>query len=154
MYDFLLILHSWLRWVVLGLGIYTIYANYNGWQTQRKYTASDKQLNTIFMASLHLQLVIGLVLYFGVSPMMQGIMADMKSSMKNKDARFWGVEHITGMIIGIVVAQIGSIKSKEQASDTSKFRTAFLYFLIALLIILLMIPFGIWNVNRPLFRGF
>ena len=154
MYDFLLILHSWLRWVVLGLGIYTIYANYTGWQTQRKFTAKDKQLNTIFMSSLHLQLLIGLVLYFGVSPMMQGIMADFKGSMKVKDARFWSVEHITGMIVGIVVAQIGSIKSKKQASDTSKFRTAFRYFLIALLMILLMIPFGIWNVERPLFRGF
>lgn len=154
MYEFLLFLHSWLRWAVVGLGIYSLFANYSGWQSQRKFKPSDKRLNTIFMSTLHLQLVIGLILYFGVSPMMQEIMADFKGSMKIKETRFWGMEHMMGMIVGIIIAQVGSIKSKKQNNDTSKFRTAFIYFLIALLVMMLMIPFGIWNVNRPLFRGF
>ena len=84
--------------------------------------------------------------------MMQSIMADFGGSMKVKELRFWSVEHMTGMIIGIVIAQIGSIKSKKASSDTSKFRIACVYFGIGLLIILLMIPFGIWNPERPLFR--
>lgn len=151
MYEILLILHSWLRWAVLGLGLYAIYANYAGWQAERKFTSSDKKINTFFIASLHTQLLIGLILYF-TSPMMQGILADFGGSMKVKELRFWSVEHITGMIIGIAIAQIGSIKSKKQSGDTAKFRTAFTYFLVALLIILLMIPFGIWNAERPMFR--
>ena len=151
MYEILLILHSWLRWVVLGLGLYAIYANYAGWQAQRSFTASDKKINTMFIGTLHLQLVIGLILY-GISPMMQSIMADFGGSMKVKELRFWSVEHMTGMIIGILIAQIGSIKSKKASSDTSKFRIACVYFGIGLLIILLMIPFGIWNPERPLFR--
>ena len=101
------------------------------------------------MASLHLQLVIGLILYLGVSPMMQGILADFKGSMKVKDLRFWSVEHIAGMILGIVVAQIGSIKSKKQKGDTGKFRTAFTWFLIGLLLILLMIPSLFWSTYKP-----
>jgi hypothetical protein len=152
MYDILLLLHSWLRWAVLGLGIYALFNNYSGWQSERKFTDNDKRINAFFIGSLHLQLVIGIILYAGVSPMMAGILADMKGSMKNKEARFWGVEHITGMIIGVVIAQIGSIKSKKQRGDTSKFRTAFSWFLVGLLLILLMIPFGIWNADRPLFR--
>ena len=140
-----------MRWVVLGLGLYAIYANYAGWQAQRSFTASDKKINTMFIGTLHLQLVIGLILY-GISPMMQSIMADFGGSMKVKELRFWSVEHMTGMIIGILIAQIGSIKSKKASSDTSKFRIACVYFGIGLLIILLMIPFGIWNPERPLFR--
>jgi hypothetical protein len=152
MYEILLILHSWLRWAVLGLGIYALYNNYTGWQAERRFTEGDKRINTFFIASLHLQLVLGLILYVGVSPMMASILADMKGSMKVRESRFWAVEHLTGMVLGIVIAQIGSIKSKKQKSDTSKFRTAFTWFLVGLLLVLLMIPFGIWNADRPLFR--
>ncbi len=151
MYEILLVLHSWLRWAVLGVGLYAIFNNYSGWQAQRRFTDSDKRWNTIFIATLHTQLVLGLILYF-VSPMMSVITADMGASMKDKTSRFWAVEHLTGMLLGIIIAQVGSIKSKKQSSDTSKFKTAFVYFLIGLLLILLMIPFGIWNVERPLFR--
>ncbi len=152
MYNFLLLSHSWLRWVVLILAVLAIYRNYEGFSTGRKWTATDKKFNTLFIGSLHLQLVIGLILYSGVSPMMQGIMADMASSMKNKELRFWAVEHMTGMIIAVLIAQIGSIKAKKQVSDAGKFRTAFFWFLAAIILVLIMIPFGIWNADRPLFR--
>jgi uncharacterized membrane protein len=152
MYEIILILHSWLRWAVLILGIYTLYNNYTGWQSERRFTDADKKINTFFIASLHTQLVLGLLLYCFLSPMMTAILADIKGSMKVKETRFWGVEHLVGMVLGIVVAQIGSIKSKKQKGDVGKFRTAFVWFLIGLLLILLMIPFGIWNIDRPLFR--
>ena len=152
MYNFLLITHSWLRWVVFVFAVYAIYKNYEGFTSGRKWAASDKKINTIFMSSLHLQLLIGLVLYFGFSPIVQTFFADVKGSMKISELRFFGMEHFVGMIVGIIVAQIGSIRAKKQISDAGKFRTAFFWFLAATLIILLMIPFGIWNAERPMFR--
>ena len=152
MYNFLLLSHSWLRWAVLILAVLAIYRNYEGFSSGRKWTATDKKFNAFFIGSLHLQLVIGLILYSGVSPMMAAILTDMKGAMKDHELRFWGVEHMTGMIIGVIIAQIGSIKAKKQASDAGKFRTAFFWFLAAILLILVMIPFGIWNPERPLFR--
>ena len=151
MYNFLLISHSWLRWVVLILAVWTIYNNYEGFTSNRKWGTGDKKLNAYFLSALHLQLVLGLTLYV-ISPMMKAIFQDFGGSMKNPELRFWSVEHMTGMIIGITVAQIGSIRAKKQVSDAGKFRTAFFWFLVATLIILIMIPFGIWNVGRPLFR--
>jgi hypothetical protein len=152
MYNFLLLSHSWLRWVVLILAVLAIYRNYEGFSTGRKWTTTDKKFNTFFIGSMHLQLVIGLILYSGVSPMMAGIFADMGSAMKNKELRFWGVEHMAGMILAVLVAQIGSIKAKKQPSDAGKFRTAFFWFLAAIILVLVMIPFGIWNPDRPLFH--
>ena len=152
MYNFLLITHSWLRWVVLILAVYAIYKNYEGFTSGRKWLTVDKKVNTFFMSSLHLQLLIGLVLYFGFSPSVQSFMADVKGSMKIPELRFFGMEHMVGTLIGIIVAQVGSIKAKKQVSDAGKFRTAFFWFLAATIIILLMIPFGIWNADRPLFR--
>ena len=80
--SFLLITHSWLRWVVLILAVYAIYKNYEGFTSGRKWSTADKKVNTFFMSSLHLQLLIGLILYFGYSPTVQTFMADVKGSMK------------------------------------------------------------------------
>jgi hypothetical protein len=152
MYEFLLILHSWLRWAVLGTGIYALYLYYTGWQAQRKYTVADKRIGTFFIASLHTQLVIGLLLYFVYSPVIKSALSNMKVAMGNSESRFYAVEHLTMMIIGIVIAQIGSIKARKKSSDTSRFKTAFVWFAVALFIIILMIPWGIWNSQRPMFR--
>jgi hypothetical protein len=152
MYEFILTLHSWLRWIVLLVGILAIFGNYTGWKKSLLYLGLNKQMNTIFIALLHTQLVLGMALYFGVSPMMKGILADFGGSMKMAELRFWSVEHMLGMIVGIAIAQIGSIKAKKQETDAMKYKTAFIWFSIALLIILLMIPFGVWNIERPLFR--
>ena len=152
MYEILLNLHSWLRWLVLGMAVVVIYNNYNGWKSGLVYSDKDKKLNTYLMLLLHSQLVIGLALYFGVSPIMKDIMANFGGSMKDSAQRFWSVEHMMGMVIGIIVAQIGASKAKKQSTDAQKFKTGFMWFTIAILIIILMIPFGIWNVERPMFR--
>ncbi len=152
MFDAVLSLHSWLRWLVLGLGIFALYTNYRGWKMGMNYEGLYKQINTWFLASLHTQLVLGLSLYFGLSDMMKNIFADFGASMKSADTRFWSVEHIAGMVIGIALAQIGSIKAKRALDGATSYRTAFYWFTAALVLILLMIPFGIWNVERPLFR--
>ena len=152
MYEFVLTLHSWLRWIVLLLGIIVISGNYKGWKSSLPYIGMNKKLNTFFIASLHTQLVLGLFLYFGISPMMKNILADFGGSMHDKELRFWSVEHMMGMILAIAIAQIGSIKAKKQPTDALKYKTAFIWFTIALVLIVLMIPFGIWNVERPFFR--
>jgi hypothetical protein len=154
MYDVLLIAHNWLRWAVVLTALWVIYRNYDGFTSSKKWSAAtDGKYNSIFMGILHTQLLLGLILYF-ISPMMQAILQDFGGSMKNRDLRFWSVEHISLMIIGIVVAQIGSIKAKRAPSDAGKFRTAFFWFLTALILMLIMIPFGIWNQERPLLRPF
>ena len=152
MYEILLNLHSWLRWLVLGMAVVVIYNNYNGWKSGLVYSDKDKKLNTYMMLLLHSQLVIGLALYFGVSPMMTVLMACFGGSMKDSAQSFWGVEHMVGLVIGFVVVFIFVAKAKKQSTDAQKFKTGFMWFTIAILIIILMIPFGIWNVERPMFR--
>ena len=151
MYEFLLSSHSWLRWILLLCFILVIVKSYTGFKSNRAYSSDDKKWNTILIACLHLQAVIGLTLYF-ISPMMKGILSDFGASMKMSETRFWSMEHLFGMLVAVVIAQVGSIKSKNQSTDQARFKTAFNYYLIALIIILLMIPFGIWNADRPLFR--
>ena len=63
-----------------------------------------------------------------------------ESVMKEPVARFFAVEHLAMMIIGIILISIGHIKAKKAADDTQKFKTTFIFFTIGLLVILSRIP--------------
>jgi hypothetical protein len=103
------------------------------------------------MISAHLMLVIGLYQYIAGDLGMATLKAaGMGQVMKNAAARYWAVEHITGMVIAIVLITLGHGRVKRDA-DTKK---AKLYFSLALLLILLMMPWPFREaIARPLFPG-
>lgn len=151
MYQFLLILHSWTRWPVVILGLIAVYRAYVGWTGRRPFAKGDNAISASFSGFMWLQVLIGLGLYFGLSPWGLNAMKQA-GAMKDPTARFFGVEHITVMILATLIAQVGRVLLKKAPTDTLKHKKAFIYFGIALLLVLLMIPWGIWNPSRPLFR--
>ena len=151
MYSTLLLLHSWSRWLVLVFGLLALYRAYVGWTTRQPFTGADNGIGASFVGSIHLQVLIGLGLYFGLSPWGLNAMKQA-GAMKDPTARFFGMEHVAVMLLAAVLAQVGRSLSKKAADDTLKHKKAFTYFGIALLLVLLMIPWGIWNPYRPLFR--
>jgi uncharacterized membrane protein len=148
MYEALLIAHSWLRWAVLIFGLVAIFLAYQGWGSNKPFGPTDNRFGTFFIGSLHLQLLIGLILYFFLSPVTQTALQNMGAAMRDRDLRFWAVEHLVGMVIAVVVAQIGRIKSRKAPTDLQKHKRAAIYFTIALILILISIPI----VTRPWFR--
>lgn len=155
MYSALNHTHSFLRWIVLIVAIYTIYRYYTGWKSKRTFSIGDNRLGAVFVGTLHLQLVIGLLLYFVYSPVVKTALSSMSIAMKDPVLRFWAVEHITMMIIAVVVAQVGRIVSKKSKTDAEKYRKGFIYFLIAIIIILIAIPwpFRMEGIHRGWFPG-
>ncbi|WP_046242977.1 hypothetical protein [Hymenobacter terrenus] len=151
MYQTLLLLHSWSRWFVLLTGIFAVYRAYVGWSGRRPFTKGDNGISASFSGFMWLQVLIGLGLYFGLSPWGLNAMKQA-GAMKDPTARFFGMEHVVVMILATVLAQVGRIALKKAPEDTLKHKKAFTYFGIALLLVLLMIPWGIWNPARPLFR--
>jgi len=151
MYEVLLVLHSWLRWFVLGAGLLAVVRAYSGWTGRRAFTKGDNGISAAFSGFMWLQVIVGLGLYFGLSPV--GLKA-MKAAgaMKDPTTRFFGMEHVVVMILAAILAQVGRIALKKASTDTLKHKKAFTYFAIALVLVLLMIPWGIWNPARPLFR--
>ncbi len=151
MYQVLLYLHSWLRWFVLGAGLLAVVRAYAGWTGRRPFTKGDNAISAAFSGFMWLQVLIGLGLYFGLSPWGLNAMKQ-PGAMHDPTKRFFGMEHIAVMILAAILAQVGRIALKRAPSDTLKHKKAFIYFAIALLLVLLMIPWGIWNPYRPLFR--
>lgn len=143
MHDTLLTLHNWTRWPVVILGLAAIYRAYVGWTGRRPFTKADNGISAAFSGFLWLQVLIGLGLYFGHGPW--GLSGLKQFGMKNATARFFGMEHPLMMVIAAALAQVGRIAMKKASEDVLKHKKLFIYFGIALLIILLMIPWGIWN---------
>ncbi|PJJ61186.1 hypothetical protein [Hymenobacter chitinivorans] len=153
MYNAVLTLHSWSRWLVVIFGLIAVFRALGGWQGRKPYLGADNGMGAAFVGSMHLQLLLGLILYFGLSPF--GVKAFETAGgavMKDPIGRFWGVEHIATMILAVIAAQVGRTLSKKATDPVLKHKRAFVWFAVALLLVLLMIPWGIWNPARPLFR--
>ncbi|MDH5296893.1 MAG: cytochrome B [Nitrospirota bacterium] len=98
----------------------------------------ERKLAMMTMMVMHTQVLLGLLLYF-MSPMVRGMISAGKI-MNETLSRFWVVEHLAGMILAAVLITIGYTRSKVQDRDWAKHRMIFAYYLLALLIILLTIP--------------
>jgi hypothetical protein len=137
MHDFLVHLHSGLRWVALILLLVAIVKAFAGMSGNKPFTTGDKKLALYTLISMHLQLVIGLALY---------IMGKWYQSIDTTDEalkayhRFFAMEHISGMLLAIILITIGNAKSKRGATDKAKFKSIAVFFTIGLVIILACIP--------------
>lgn len=154
-YPILLLIHSWSRWLVVVFGLIALYRAFTGWQGRRPYLGADNGMAASFVGSMHLQLLLGLILYF-ISPVGAKALEGGGGAAVMKDAtgRFFAVEHMVGMILAVIIAQVGRIISKKAADPVLKHKRAFIWFAVALAVVLWMIPWGLWNPARPLFRGF
>lgn len=146
MHPALLHTHNALRWVILVAGVITILKTVQGLKGDRPYAAA-RRAGVVFMASLHLQLLTGLLL-FVVSPLIQQAMSDMASTMADAKTRFFIAEHPTLMVIAVIVATIGSIVAKNAADDAARHRKLLVFTVFTVLLLLAGIP---WQ--RPLLPG-
>jgi len=140
MYTGFLHLHNTLRWLLLIVIAITIVKYLIGWLGKKPWTKIDNVLGIVFTSLMDLQLLSGLVLYFFLSPVTKLALSDFGAAMKDAGLRFYAVEHITMMVIAIVLVHVGRAKSKKAKTDLSKFKTASIFFLIALVLILAAIP--------------
>jgi hypothetical protein len=113
-----------------------------GWLGAQSWKKTDNLLSIVFTSIMDVQLLTGLVLYFFLSPLTKIAFSDMGAAMKNADLRFYAVEHISLMIIAVVLVHIGRAKSKKALFDVSKFKIALTYFSIAFALVLFGIPWS------------
>ena len=148
-------LHNFLRWVILVLLILSIVKSYTGWQQKKLFSAGDRKVWLFTLIAAHITLLIGLYQWaYGRYGFMVTKMPEGESVMKNKFFRFFWVEHPTGMILSIILITLGYGMAKKSISDETKYKKAFWYFFIALLVILVTVPWPFREiVGRPLFPG-
>jgi hypothetical protein len=148
MYEVLLAIHNIARWVVLLLGFVVVIRAFVGWLGRQQWSETERRIGLFFAIGLDIQLLLGLVLYFLFSPFTRFALQNCGEAMGLREFRFFAVEHSLLMVLAVVFAHLGSSLSKKAPQDTSKYRRAAIWFTLALLMIMLGMPW--W---RPLFPG-
>ena len=140
MYSFLLHLHSILRWVVLLLLLVAIFNSLVA--GDRPFIRTDARTGSILTGFADLMLLIGLVLWYFNARGFQAFKNSGFSEVMRGDSmtRFFAFEHPVGMLIAIILLHIGKVQGRKAISDKAKHRRTLLFYFIALLIILLSIP--------------
>lgn len=146
MYNGLVHAHSGLRWIVLVLLVLAIFNAFSKKSKGVEWTDKDKKITLFAMIFTHVQLLIGLALYF-MSPLVQF----SEGFMKNPVYRFYSVEHILTMLIAIALITVGYSKSKRASESVSKFKSVATFYLIGLILILAGIPWPFRNLGAGWF---
>ncbi len=113
MTDLLILTHSTLRYFILVFLLILLFRSYQGWQKSGAFTATDNKVSLWLFILTHTQLLLGLILYF-ISP----LVIFNGASMKNALARYWLVEHISMMLIAVVL-NVEDAKKETQISTSS-----------------------------------
>ena len=143
--NYSLVIHSLLRWVVLLFGFWAVLSALFAVVSKRKYGSSDNKVSLFFMTSCDIQLLMGLILYF-TGMWFEKVKAGMGAVMKDPVERFFAVEHALMMIIAWLLVHIGRSMVKRADTDAQKHKRTLIYFGIALIIIIAMIP---WSFRQP-----
>jgi hypothetical protein len=152
LYTLSLFLHSWNRWLIIIAGIIVIVTAIKALMKNSDYSPFQRKWLMIYMSSLHLQLLVGILLYFVLSPVTAQALNNFGAAMKDPVLRFWAIEHSFTNFVAIVLAQTGSILVKRRVDAAGKNRHALLWTSISFFLIISMIPMGMMGVERPWFR--
>jgi hypothetical protein len=134
MYTGLLHTHSLLRFIILLLLVIVVTVSLLGWLNRKPFAQRDYKLATWLMIGTHIQLILGLILYF-VSPWVRFV----GGAMQDRNIRYWTAEHITGMIIAVILITIARISARKATGDVRKYQRLFWFNGIALLIVVVTI---------------
>ncbi len=131
MYTGLLHTHSLLRYFVLLALVVVIVKSLMGLINRQPYGKLDNRLGLYLFIFTHMQLLIGLILYF-VSPFVKF----GSETMSDKTTRYWSVEHLTAMLIAIVLITLARTTSKRMTDDSAKHKRMLIFNSIALIVII------------------
>ena len=147
MYNFIKEAHSFWAYVVLILLLIAFVNALIGFSSNKQFTAKDRKISLFALIASHIQLLLAMFLYF-LSPYFQyfktsGIGFIMKDE-NEEGLRLLLIEHPLINIIAIILITVGWSKHKKAIAEKAKFKSIWLMYLIALILILSRIPWNNW----------
>ena len=144
MYSILKNIHSYWAYLVLLVLILCIFNAITGKINGKDFESRDLRLSLFGLIFSHLQLLIGLILYF-VSPWFdQWSNLGMGGVMKDAQTRLFLVEHPFTNILAIALITIGWSIQKQQSDPSKKFLRIALFYGLGLLLLVSRIPWDTW----------
>ena len=139
--NFIQKFHSGWAYLALLLLVFAVANSFVGMSSKKEFTAKDRKIALFALIGTHLQLLVGLILYF-VSK--GGFKQLSGAAMKNSELRLTVLEHPLINIIAIALITIGWIKHKKATTGEAKFKSIAIFFGLGLVLILIRIPWSLW----------
>jgi len=127
-------LHMIWRWVLLAVALVTLVKALMGWLGKQPWTQLDDRLGMFFTLAVDIQFLLGIILWF-VGPWR---ITNAGALMGNSLGRFMVIEHPLFLLIALALAHIGRSRSRKAATDVGKHKTAFIFYLLSFLFIVLI----------------
>jgi len=112
--------HGLFRWFLLAAALGAIVIAFSGWSGRKPASPNLFRLGLLFVLAMDLELITGLLLYFGASP-------DLRSAF---------IAHGVIMFIAVLLAHVGGALTRKASSDLMKHRGPAIAWTISLLIML------------------
>jgi hypothetical protein len=150
-YPLVLMIHSWLRWIALLLGAA---ATINAFRVRNDETMPPRgrRWDWWFMLALDVQVLLGLVLYFGLSPFTRDAIRDVGLAMRDPRLRFFVFTHVAAMVVAIAAVRAGRVFAIGDSTSPRSRTWRYASFGIAWVAMAAGVPWPGLIYGRPLFR--
>ena len=142
--EILITAHSYLAYVVLAMLFIAVANALIGLAGNKMFTLEkDFRISLFTLILTHLQLVLGLIVYF-TSASGWNAVRELGMGGMNSAARLLAVEHPFINILGVVFITIGWSRHKKFMEGNKKFKSIAIFYGIGLVLILSRIPWAQW----------
>ena len=144
MYSTIQFLHSYWAYLVL---VILVLASLNAlikFFGDKEFNANDFRISLFALIVTHIQLLLGIVLFFASDYLKLISEMGMGAIMKDSTLRSNIIEHPLSMIIAVVLITMGYSKHKKKLTSKPKFKMLAIFYTLALILVLAKIPWNIW----------
>ena len=152
LYGLLLFAHSYVRWGVLLAAVVVLLRSLAGYRGARAWTQQDESGHRLLLAFADTQLALGVFLYVWLSPLSAAFFADPRHAVHDHVLRFFGIEHVTMMVLAIGVLHGGRRLSKKAAPPRARHGRVAAGTALFLGLVCSSVPWPGLRHGRPLFR--
>lgn len=136
-------IHSYWAYLVLIVLVFAVVNALLAIAKKKEFTSKDLRIGLFTLIASHIQLLIGFAVYFS-GPYFKALTENAGEVMKDSAVRKMALEHPLMMIIAIALITIGWSRHKKKTDGRSKFATFLIFYGIALVLVLSMIPWNVW----------
>lgn len=140
MNAFFVTLHSILRWLIVLAALFTIIRAATGLSFKRGWMALDNRASLWYTVLLDIQVLVGIILYFFLSPTTLVALQNFSGAMRDSTMRFFAVEHVVIMLVAVVVAHIGRSMVKKAPDAAAKHRRTLIWTVVSIVLVLAAVP--------------
>lgn len=108
---------------------------------KKEYEPRDFRIALFTLIVSHIQLLIGIALWFTQDYFGENTMKDV---MSNSALRSSVVEHPVAMILAVVFITVGYSKHKKKLTSAAKLKPLAIFYTLALILVLAKIPWSTW----------